>query len=181
MKLISSLSRQYPAIVKKRLQKDAPKTLTIIGNENLLAAPKTALLCSTKCPGMEILKACDMMKKWRDSERCIISGFHSPMEKECLEILLRGTSPLIISPAREIAVMKIPVAWKPALDSGRLLILSPFDAKVRRQTSSTAERRNEFVAAMADKILIIHATPGGAIEKIQDRAKSWGVPLQKLG
>ena len=31
---------------------------------------------------------------WRDEGRCIISGFHSPIEKECLLILLRGNQPV---------------------------------------------------------------------------------------
>jgi hypothetical protein len=37
----------------------------------------------------------------------IIGGFHSPMEKECLDLLLRGQQPIVICPARSIQGMRI--------------------------------------------------------------------------
>jgi len=40
----------------------------------------------------------------------VISGFHTPAEKECLRILLRGAQPIIICPARSIE--PIFLSWK---------------------------------------------------------------------
>jgi hypothetical protein len=48
------------------------------------------------------------------------------MERECLALLLRGTQPVIVCPARSIGRMRIPAAWKEATARGRLLALSPF-------------------------------------------------------
>ena len=56
----------------------------------------------------------------------LIGGFHSPMEKECLDLLLRGSRPIIICPARSIDRMRIPKPWKAPLADGRLLVMSPF-------------------------------------------------------
>jgi gas vesicle protein len=94
------------------------------------------LLCSVRCPGMPILKAFDWMRQIRDSGITVISGFHSPLEKECLSILLRGKQPIVICPARRIETMRIPKAWRDALESGRLMICSPFETKVCRVGSN---------------------------------------------
>src|SRR5208283_3434015 len=143
----------------------APKKLTALGNLDLLALPKTALFCSARCPGSVILPTYDQAAKWRDTGRCVISGFHSPVEKECLHILLRGDAPVILCPARAM-LERLPAQWAIAVASGRMLILSPFAATATRITAELAARRNESVAALADEIYIAHATPGGHLESL---------------
>jgi len=69
-----------------------PPTLYAIGNVDILRQPLTALFCSNKCPGSAILRALDFAAQLRDANRAVISGFHTPVEKECLAILLRGKS-----------------------------------------------------------------------------------------
>jgi predicted Rossmann fold nucleotide-binding protein DprA/Smf involved in DNA uptake len=78
----------------------------------VLKGEKVALFCSARCPGDLILKAYDLAKKLRDDGVTVISGFHSPIEKECLRILLRGKQPLIICPARSLANLRVPTEWK---------------------------------------------------------------------
>lgn len=64
---------------------------------------KLALFCSNKCPGEIIIKTYDFMRTLMDvNDIAVISGFHSPMEQECLNILLNGDVPVIICPARSI-------------------------------------------------------------------------------
>jgi len=48
---------------------------------------------------------------------------------------------------------------QPAFDGGRLLILSPFGPKHQQITAALAEEGNRFVAALADRVLVAHATP----------------------
>jgi hypothetical protein len=76
--------------------------------------------------------------------------------------------------------MRIPPEWKPLLEDGRLLILSRFEQSPRRADSGTGRRRNELVAALSDEILIIHAEPGGLIERISQLADQWSIPQRKL-
>jgi predicted Rossmann fold nucleotide-binding protein DprA/Smf involved in DNA uptake len=133
--------------------------LTALGNLDHLARPTTALFCSARCPGHLILAAYDLAAKWRDAGRCVISGFHSPVEQECLRILLRGSQPIIISPARSLP-QRVPPEWKKPLAAGRLLILSAFTTTATRVTAELATQRNELVAVLADEVHIVHATPG---------------------
>ncbi|MBI4325626.1 MAG: hypothetical protein HY674_10230 [Chloroflexi bacterium] len=101
--LLNAADTRYPARLRERLGDTAPAQVFALGNLNVLALPKTALFCSTRCPGQAILRAYDQAAKWRDEGRCVISGFHSPVEKECLRILMRGPQPIIICPARASA------------------------------------------------------------------------------
>jgi len=136
-----------------------------LGNPHLLQLPKTALYASTKCPGSVILPTYDQAARWRDEGRCIISGFHSPTEKECLSILLRGTSPVIICPARNLP-SRLPPEWRPPIDEGRMLVLSPFAPNESRVTADLAARRNDYVASLADEVCIAHASDGGKLRRI---------------
>jgi predicted Rossmann fold nucleotide-binding protein DprA/Smf involved in DNA uptake len=156
---------RYPARLQQRLGTDAPSQLTALGNLDLLTLPKTALFCSARCPGDAILRACDTARQWRDENRCIISGFHSVVEKECLRILLRGIQPIIICPARSLP-QRVFAEWQKSLADGRLLVLSCFNESERRVTTELAACRNELVVALADEVWFAHITPGGQMEQL---------------
>ncbi|GMU92697.1 MAG: hypothetical protein AMXMBFR4_17550 [Candidatus Hydrogenedentota bacterium] len=167
----------YPRQLRDRLEELAPAQVAAIGDLTLLSLRKTALFCSTHCPGDPILAACDHAARWRDEGRCVISGFHSPVEKECLRILLGGKQPIIICPARSLEGMRIRALWRDGIAQGRLLLLSPFQPVARRQSAALARQRNDFVAALADEVYIPYASPNGEIERIARLVTTWGVPL----
>ena len=158
---------------------DAP-VLRAIGDTAALDAERVSLFCSRRCPGDVILKAYDLARAMRDGGTAVIGGFQTPMERECLRLLLRGSQPVIVCPARGIERMRIPRDWRPALDAGRLLILSPFPAEVRRPTVKTAARRNRMVAALSDRALVAHAAPGGKTEDLARRLAKSRKPLLTL-
>ncbi len=170
----------WPRQIDDRLKSAAPSSLWIIGSPVLLAERKVGLLCSVRCPEDATLRAYDACRKLRDEGMTLISGFHSPVEKECLKILLQGTQPIIVCPARSLRKMRIPAEWQPALESGRLLIVSRFEQSPRRADSGTARRRNELVAALSDEVLIVHAEPCGSIERISQLVDQGNVPRRRL-
>ena len=134
------------------------------GNLSLLDEPLTALFCSNRCPGDLILKTYDLARAMRDAGVSVIGGFQTPMERECLRLLLRGKQPIVVCPARSIDNMRIPREWHPALDDGRLLVLSPFPATIQRPTMKLATQRNDWVADLAQRVFIAHAAPGSKTE-----------------
>ena len=135
-----------------------------IGNLELLDRGKTGLLCSRQCPAATILEACDKFKLWAaDPGMTIVSSFHSPVEQECLRLLLRGKTGIIHCPAREIETFRIPKEWRSAIASGRMLIISPFCQK--RPSRKTINLRNRFVADLADELYIPFALPGGNLQQ----------------
>jgi predicted Rossmann fold nucleotide-binding protein DprA/Smf involved in DNA uptake len=170
----------WPRQLDDRLKSVAPSNLSIIGSPGVLAERKVGLFCSVRCPDDATLRAYDACRKLRDEGMTLISGFHSPVEKECLKILLQGTQPIIVCPARSVRKMRIPAEWRPALEGDRLLILSRFEQSPRRADSGSARRRNELVAALSDEVLIVHAEPGGGIERISQLVDQWNVPRRRL-
>jgi hypothetical protein len=75
----------YPAALKTG--KPPAVISQIIGNPQLLAAPKTAMLCSHQCPGEVILRLFDLAKRLRTSDLTFIGGFHTPAERDFLHHL----------------------------------------------------------------------------------------------
>ena len=172
---IDSSDPQYPGCLKERLGRKAPKSLALLGNAGLLAQEKTALYCSVRCPEEKMPAAYDAARRLRDAGVTVISGFHSPVEKECLRILLVGRQPIIVALPRSLDRIRPPKDWRAPLDDGRLLLFSPMAKRPRRPDRSDARRRNEIVAALADEILIVHAEPGGSIERIGGLAARWKI------
>lgn len=167
----------WPASLAERMGSAAPPALQVIGPVALLAVRKTALFCSARTPGDAILRAHDTARRLRDEGATVISGFHSPIEKECLRILLRGEQPIILCPARAIVGMRIPAECRTAFDVGRLLLLSSFIALPKRVTRDAALRRNEMVAALADQVFIAHIASGSRTARLADMLTRWGVPF----
>lgn len=168
---------RYPAALKTPLGARAPASVAALGDLDILRRRTLALFCSVKCPGDLILKTYDLAQNLRQTGVTVISGFHSPMERECLTILLGGTQPVILCPARSIAGMRMRAEHKQPLTEGRLLLLSPFSEKQRRITADTSVARNRFVAALADAIFVAYAEPGGKTEQMCRDAIGWHKPL----
>jgi predicted Rossmann fold nucleotide-binding protein DprA/Smf involved in DNA uptake len=167
----------YPTILLSRLGDSAPPMLMTVGPVELLANRKTALFCSARTPGDSILRAHDAARRFREEGITVISGFHSPIEKDCLKILLRGKQPIIICPGRAIDSMRISADCRTAFDAGRILFLSPFSKQPKRVTRESAFRRNEVVAALADDAYIAHITSKGKTDHIVMRLNEWKVPI----
>ena len=144
---ITQTDKDFPLSIKAYLRADTPETIWTRGNLELLPnknnSPLTkdiwAIFCSSKCPGEIILRAHDLAHDFKNRSIPTIGGFHSPIEKECLRVLLRGSQPIIICPARSIENMRIKQEWKKPLSENRLLILSIFDNQPQQSAIMACE------------------------------------------
>lgn len=144
--------------------------VSLLGNKELLKLRKTAFLCSREIPASVVLKCYDWAIEQRDQGNCIISGFHSRIEKDVFHYLLAGTQPVIMALARGMKE-KIDTDLKAAVDAGRLLIVTPFENSVKWVTAETAEKRNRFMIELADEVVIGYAGKGGMLEGLVAEAK----------
>ena len=181
---ITKKDTNYPAGLEQYLKTETPETIWARGNTDLLPGQNAtlngdlwALFCSSKCPGEIILKTHDLAQRFKERGIPTISGYHSPVEQECLRVLLRGAQPILLCPARSIENMRLKSAWKDALSEERLLILSIFGNRYRRSTAALAHQRNAFVTALADKICIAHAAEDSKILEFAQRVLAWGKPV----
>ncbi|MCK4343674.1 MAG: hypothetical protein KAX05_00190 [Bacteroidales bacterium] len=135
------------------------------GNIEILNLPKTAFLCSRKVLASVVLKCYDWAIEQREKGNCIISGFHSQIEKDVLHYLLKGQQPIILVLARGIKENLEP-EFKTAIEQNRLLIITPFDKSVKRVTEKTAQTRNQLMTDLADKITVGYVSKDGQLEEL---------------
>lgn len=144
--------------------------LSYFGNREILKEHKTAFLCSRKYPPEVVLKAYDWAIEQRDKGNCVISGFHSQIEKDVFHFLMKGTQPIIMVLARGMKKR-----WESeisgAIEAGQLLVISPFDENVIRVTAETAKRRNQLILDLADRGFVAYASPGGNISNLLKQCK----------
>ena len=159
-------SNNSPVRLRKATEGTGFSRFWTIGDVKILNTPLLGLLCSIRCPGRVIVQTYDLARALRDAGVPVIGGFHSPMEKECLDFLLRGKQPVVVCSARSITNMRIPSAWRKACAEERLLILSPFVPKHGRISALLAEKRNRFVSFLADQLFVPYAAPGSKTEQL---------------
>ncbi|MBS1941170.1 MAG: DNA-binding protein, partial [Bacteroidetes bacterium] len=70
------------------------------GNALIWDLSKTAFLCSRKVPAAVVLKCYDWAVAMREAGTCVMLGAHSPLEKDVLHYLLKGTQPVVLVLAR---------------------------------------------------------------------------------
>jgi hypothetical protein len=103
-----------------------------------------------------------------------ISGFHSPTERECLRVLLRGSRPTVWCPARGLGPYALSPGHLRAVAEGCLVVLTPFARSAQRATARSARLRNLLVVSAAHTVLVIHAASGGSVERCCKEALAWG-------
>jgi len=89
MRVITKGTAEYPNALAVRLGDVAPPQGTVEGETTLLGTRKLAFLALAKTPGSAIVAAHDLSAELRDFGTRVISGFHSLLEEDCLQILLR--------------------------------------------------------------------------------------------
>lgn len=168
-----------------------PESLYCLRDASVLERRRLGLICSVKCPGSIILRTHDLMRDLRNEDLTVISGFHSPMERECLNILLRGKCGVVICCARSLPV-RVPAEFRKPMEEGRLLVLSAFPDGQNHITKASSAARNRQVAEISDVLFVPYASPGDMVEGIcRDVAQStravftfdgdFGASLQALG
>ena len=167
---------RYPVALTTHLGDRTPELVSVLGNLEILQRKTLALFCSVRCPGNLIVQTYDLAHKLRRAGVTVIGGFHSPMERQCLAILLRSPHPVIVCPARSLP-RRVPPEFRQPLEEGRLLLLSPFAVAVNRADEETARHRNRVVAALADQIFAAYAAPNSDTECLCREIIDWGKPL----
>lgn len=143
-------------------------SFAVLGERSIWELPKTAFFCSDKFSAGSVLKSYDWAGEMKQAGRCVISGFHSKLERDVFEILLNGTSPLVWVLARGM-LDRAPVKLREHVATGRLLIASQFDSVIKRPNRELALKRNQFIADNADEVVFAHIHAGGMLSRITVR------------
>ena len=120
-----------------------------LGNPELLDRYLVAFFASRETPEDVAKRACQWAEMICQTDKVVISGFHSPVEKEVLRILLEHKHPVVLFLGRAM-YKRIPAEYQEAIDEGRMLIDTVRDFE--RHSWNSAQTRNWYVAGIADEI-----------------------------
>ena len=177
---IYQTDKEYPQQLTAMLGTKYPDHISFAGNYDLINKKKLAIFVSAQCSGTTILQTYEFVRKLRKHNISFVSGFHSPMEKECMRTISGGDAGIIWFLAKSLKSFSLHPDFDSLFDSGRMLILSPFDDSVTRIKKETATYRNDVAAALADEIFLPFATPEGKTEKFCLKLLSLGKPVFTL-
>lgn len=146
-----------------------------------MAVTPIAFFCSQSCPGDIILKAQDWANVRKPESAPVIGGFHTPVERDVLRILLRSHAPVVIALGRSIKGWRAPQLLGPAIreavTAGRARVVSPFPESHRRTTAASAEARNRHILTLCRTVFFAHASEGGKTEQLAREAAAAGLKL----
>lgn len=133
-----------------------------IGNLKLLNNHKMGFLSSQKSHPNTISKITEWLETV-DDDTCIVSGFQSKNESKLLDLLLKDNKKIIMVLSREI-YDKCPTKFEKSINSGQMLIISPFDNMLKVTTRDNAKTRNQFVLDTSDEIVVGDLSVGGMLD-----------------
>lgn len=135
---------------------------------------KIAFFCSRNLSPESILKCYDWATGDQIKKNCIISGFHSEIEKDVLHFLLKRKIQIVWVLARK-EYKKAPKGFEEAIKSGLLRIISTSNAP--RQSTETARIRNEYILSIADEVVFASLTQESSLYPLYEKAKSDNKPI----
>lgn len=134
-----------------------------LGNTSLLDRKKIGYFAASKIASLSVLPTLDWgVEVAKHEDVAIVSGFHSKMEREVLDFLLRGKCGIICVLARSI-YKKIPDIYREAYNSGRVLFIAPFKTSATMTSRLLCQQRNEYVASISNELVFSSLSPDSSL------------------
>lgn len=142
-----------------------------LGNSSLLNRKKIGYFASSKIASLSVLPTLDWAAVIAQREDvAIVSGFHSKMEREVLDFLIRGKCGIICVLARSI-YNRIPEKYREAYDVGRVLFIAPFKTSATMASRNLCQRRNEYIASISDELVFSSLTSESSLYPLSMQSK----------
>lgn len=129
-----------------------------LGNKELLNRRKIGYFASGTIASLSVLPTLDWaVEVAKREDVSVVSGFHSRMEREVLEILLKGRCGIICVLARPIYKV-VPAKFRDAFGKERVLFISN-NTYVSTMTSRyLCRQRNEYITSVSDELVFSSVT-----------------------
>lgn len=137
--------------------------LEYFGNKELLNLHKTAFLCSRIVSSSAVLRSYDWAMQLNVEQTAVVSGFQSKLEKDVLRLLNKRRASIILILARKM-YKEIPDEYQSFMADNRLLVISTSSAI--RNAKDAADRRNKYIAQLADDIVFGYINEGSSLYTI---------------
>lgn len=125
--------------------------MSSLGNTDLLERHLVAFFASRSVTSEAESRCIAWAESICNTDSVVISGFHSPLEKKILNILLEHKHPVALFLGRAM-YKRIPAEYQKAIDEGRMLIDSTTMDVYAKALRLTVDEYERFRAADAEKI-----------------------------
>ena len=138
-----------------------------LGNTELMKLYNVGYFASSKIATLSVLPTLDWAAEIAKREDvAIVSGFHSKMEREVLDYLLRGRCGIICVLARSI-YQQIPAKYREAYAKDRVLFITEVESlNIIMVSKDRAIKRNILVASLANEIVVSSLTDESSLFSI---------------
>ncbi|WP_289630417.1 hypothetical protein [uncultured Phocaeicola sp.] len=124
-----------------------------LGNMDLLNLRKVGFFASRKVNPTSVIPTINWANKVsRNPNAAIVSGFQSTLEREVLDIALKGICGIIYVLNRSL-YRQIPLNLHLAFESNRILFISLTSEKTTRPSAVNATNRNHYITNIADTLV----------------------------
>ena len=142
-----------------------------LGNISLLERIKIGYFASGTIASLSVLPTLDWTTEVaKRDDVAIVSGFHSKLEREVLNILLKGRCGIVCVLARPIYKV-IPEKYREAFARERLLFISHNTAKSTMTSRNLCQQRNEYIASISDQLVFSSLTPTSSLYPLSKTPK----------
>ena len=145
--------------------------MDLSGNKDLLDRELVAFFASRKATPHDAQLAREWAESICQTEKVVISGLDSPLEKEILNYLLERKHPVIFALGRAL-YKKVPPHLQSAFNEGNLLFIS-FRGYTRHSWNS-AQQRNWGAADLADEIYFTQFDETSSLSTLHYTFKHYG-------
>ena len=152
--------------------------MDLSGNKDLLDRRLVAFFASRKATPHDAQLALQWAAGICQTDKVVISGFHSPLEKEILNYFLERQHPVIIALGRAL-YKRIPEHLHPHFDEGRVLFVSY--RGYTRHSWNSAQIRNWSVANLAEEVYFTRFDETSSLSALHYTFKHYGnIPVYIL-
>ena len=145
--------------------------MDLSGNKDLLDRELVAFFASRKATPHDTQLALQWAESICQTNKVVISGFHSPLEKEILNYFLEHQHPVIIALGRAL-YKRIPEHLQSHFDEGRVLFVSFRDYS--RYSWNSAHIRNWSVAKLAEEVYFTQFDNTSSLSTLHYTFKHYG-------
>lgn len=176
--VLSRADKEYPKRLKEILGKYAPPFFYGIGQQDLLLKEGIAFVGSrdVSIDGQEAVAM--LSSKCANGHICVISGGARGVDQIAMSSALSAGGVVIGIIANDLLRLSVSQDCRDAIETGRLVLLSPFHPTAGFHVGN-AMARNKVIYALANAAVVISASDGtggtweGAVENLQ----KWHIPL----
>lgn len=167
-----------PPVGLKKFFNGKPPKLLCSGKQALLNGKLLAIVSAREMDPDLAAKSRELLAQLASlKEVSFISGWHSPLENEALQILARNAAPIIFCLAKSLQRFIPPPEIENRVKQGQVLLLTHCGPKAKRISREASLRRNQLVVEMARAVLVLSAPQGSASLKLARSALEHDKPV----